>query len=587
MYDDNVVKFSIRQGEENDRWAISGNYKITASDNEKTYITYADNTTTTKATNEMVGSFTIGELVCTRDTNRVFLGNFSDALKNKSQQQTLGGVLSGNKYLGYIDSKPLISSSDNGTPESLSTSSSSLLNEGSRYRSYYHLKDGSKTCKETEDNKWCKQAYYNAKYDAYDGDYMYDIYRNALILFDHHIKPSKSNYNNETKAQEILENEDVTEKNSVNNRRRTPLIPYSKSKENNDETVYNHTSDMYGDGYVLIYNVIPDGKTLTFEKRDYNKTSGKPTSTIYKDNYSQNIIKINELPIELIYNKLNNLQFSLSGGVISINSSLIGQGSINDFSTSSLKNIYNKTITPNRVLITNNQGYISEDSNIKSEYLAGLDENVQSKLNSLSNNFSNYTTKNDFVQFKTEIENMISPSDPTDDTPSGKIIDIHFLSSTIDADAYNTAGSDGNYINQSAYNAEYNTLLLTKSKVPVPYMRYHYMKGFTSADQDTATEQDMYKFVPQYDGFLIMVSDSRGKDYDIQLNAGIITDNTDDNGNSIGDLYYHLCSTYGGDGNDGGGNVTSTLPVKGGRKYALYPVGNTANGTYRISYYIQ
>ena len=105
MYDDNVVKFSIRQGEENDRWAISGNYKITASDNETTYITYADNTTTTKATDEMVGSFTIGELVCTRDTNRVFLGNFSDVLKNKPQQQTLGGVLSGNKYLGYVDSK--------------------------------------------------------------------------------------------------------------------------------------------------------------------------------------------------------------------------------------------------------------------------------------------------------------------------------------------------------------------------------------------------------------------------------------------------------------------------------------------------
>lgn len=586
MYDDNVVKFSIRQGEENDRWAISGNYKITASDNEKTYITYADGTTTTKATDEMVGSFTIGELVCTRDTNRVFLGNFSDALKSKPQQQTLGGVLSGNKYLGYVDSKPLISSTDNGTPESLSTSSSSLLNEGSRYRSYHHLKGTSKDCIETEDHKWCKQAYYNEKYDAYDGDYMYDIYRNALILFDHHIKPSKSVYNIEDNVHEIDGNEDVTEKKFTNNRRRTPLIPYSKSKENQDETVYNHTSDMYGDGYVLLYNVIPDGKTLTFEKRDYNKTTGKPTSSIYKDNYSQNIIKINELPIELIYNKFNNLQFSLSGGVISVNSSIIGQGSGNDFSASSLKNIYNKTITASRVLVTDGNGYISEDSGINSGYLTGLKENIQSKLNSLSSNFTNYATKNELANFKTEIKDMLPPGS-TDDTPSGKIIDIHFLTSTIDDEAYNTAGIDGNYTNQTNYNAEYNTLLLKKSSVTVPYMRYHYLKGFTTSDPDKPSQQEMYKFAPQYDGFLILVSDTRGKGYDVHLNAGTIVDNTDDDGNSLGDLYYHLCSTYGGDGNDGGGSVTSTLPVKAGQKYALYPVGNTTDGIYRISYYIQ
>lgn len=102
----------------------------------------------------------------------------------------------GNKYLGFVDSKDRLSTgaTNNGIPVSLSSSNNVtglLDNEESAFRSYNHIKAGTtKTCEETEDGKWPKQAYYNAKYDAYDGDYMYDIYRNALIIFDHNIKPS-------------------------------------------------------------------------------------------------------------------------------------------------------------------------------------------------------------------------------------------------------------------------------------------------------------------------------------------------------------------------------------------------------------
>ena len=50
LYDDNVVKFSIRQGIEDDRWSLKNNYTITASDNNKTYITYtSDNTSIIKS----------------------------------------------------------------------------------------------------------------------------------------------------------------------------------------------------------------------------------------------------------------------------------------------------------------------------------------------------------------------------------------------------------------------------------------------------------------------------------------------------------------------------------------------------------
>lgn len=387
LYDDNVVKFSIRQGVEDDRWSLKNNYTITASDNNKTYITYtSDNTSIIKPTNEMVGSFTIGELVCTRDTNRVFLGNFSDKLKD-TQQQTLGGTLVGNKYLGYIDSKPLISASNNGIAESLSSSNSSLLLKGSRYRSYHHTEGNSKNCKLTEDKNWCKQSYYNEKYDAYDGDYMYDIFRNALIIFDHNIKPSNSTYDPNLGEEIINSGEAITANSSPTNRRRTPLIPYAKSKENNDETVYKHTQDMYGDGYVLLYNVIPDGHTLTFVERNYDTISGKSTSTEYKGNYSQNIIKINKIPVELINGHFDANYFNTSGSKITLNigalQTEISASNLN-LNSGALKNVYKAPITANTVVITDENGFLATNSGINSSYLTGLKGNIQSQINALA-----------------------------------------------------------------------------------------------------------------------------------------------------------------------------------------------------------
>ena len=49
----------------------------------------------------------MGELAFTRDTARLFVGNYKNLNNTKDSDKILGGSLVGNKYLGLIDSKPL------------------------------------------------------------------------------------------------------------------------------------------------------------------------------------------------------------------------------------------------------------------------------------------------------------------------------------------------------------------------------------------------------------------------------------------------------------------------------------------------
>jgi hypothetical protein len=64
----------------------------------------------------------MGELAFTRDTGRVFVGNFTNQNNtdsngvNADSQEVQGGILVGNKYLGMIDSKPLGHYSPNNFP---------------------------------------------------------------------------------------------------------------------------------------------------------------------------------------------------------------------------------------------------------------------------------------------------------------------------------------------------------------------------------------------------------------------------------------------------------------------------------------
>lgn len=313
LYDDNVLKLTIKQGTEQERFNIDQNIGSAGT----TY--YGSNKEEINILNPLSvstvpGSFSSGELAYTRDTGRVFVGS----LTNESapvNQITFGGTLVGNKYLGAIDSKRVYNKTygdendniNNGTPLNLSTRTGNsekgvegLLLENSLYRSYNFLANGSNTPQTTSDGKWARLSFYNPKYDAYDGDFMYDIYRNALILFDHNIKPSTENYPNQPSANSS----------KVGGKRKTPLQPRVLKDGTTSEalkTVKKHTEDMYGDGYVLLYNVIPDGETLTFTDRQFDKDTGACSSTndTLATNFSYNVIKLNKVPVNVLKEALD------------------------------------------------------------------------------------------------------------------------------------------------------------------------------------------------------------------------------------------------------------------------------------------
>ena len=287
LYDDSVIKLTIKQGTEKERFPNLSSDKL---------LSYND-------INSVSGALVSGELGWTRDTNRLFVGNISDELKT-TNQQTLGGVLTGNKYLGFIDSRS--STKEEATPIELSTMLTNTI-----YRTYNFGNDASSNT-ETVDHKWSKLPYYNEKYDAYDGDYMYDTYRNALILFDHNLVSSNNPAAGSTK---------------MNGKRKTRFEPRfdGKDLEGGEKTVNSHTKDMYGDGYVLFYNVIPDGDTLTFADKSFDK-NGKDNNEADANNYSYNIIKLNKVPPALLQDALDGSHFVLgTGGTIQIKSDIVNK----------------------------------------------------------------------------------------------------------------------------------------------------------------------------------------------------------------------------------------------------------------------
>jgi hypothetical protein len=322
-------------------------------------------------------------------------------------QETVGGSLVGNKYLGYVDSKPEVELGfeANGIPKELSSSSiSGLLEEDGGFRCYNYNID--KICPETEDKKWSKQDYYNEKYDAYDGDYMYDIYRNALVIFDHNIKPSKTlNVGGDTIDSNISL---PSEKTKESSKRATPLIPYPGDYSNNIEgPVYKHTKDMYGDGYVLLYNVIPDGTTLTFVEKQF-ALDGTVNDKNYRGNYSQNIIKLNEIPLDYILKHFDGSYFTQKEDKISL-TGLAGGGGIEvDFSSGSLKNIYNAPIAKSAIVITDKNGYISPTSALLVSDFSSLPGRVASLENKLPNldEGEHYITSTEFNELKEKVDGM-------------------------------------------------------------------------------------------------------------------------------------------------------------------------------------
>lgn len=305
LFDDSVIKLTIKQGTEAERFGIS---TINAGGNvikDGVSINLFD----FEDINSVSGCLVSGEMGYTRDTNRLFVGNISENFIDNGgtfiQQQTLGGVLSGNKYLGFIDSRKDPSSKNNGAPIPLNE----MLTEP-QYRTYNFVNNNNEQI-QTHDGQWQKLPYYNEKYNAYDGDYMYDAYRNALIIFDHNIKKENDNYSATVPS------------NTIGGKRKTPLTAlYANDKAASKEVLNSFTSDMYGDGYYLFYNVIPDGDTLTFAGKNFEETGAPNTEDFKEGNYSYNIIKLNSIPTDILKARLDD-NFKIEGDKIT----LVGGGS--------------------------------------------------------------------------------------------------------------------------------------------------------------------------------------------------------------------------------------------------------------------
>lgn len=236
----------------------------------------------TQRTNPNLGKISMGELAFTRDTGRVFVGNFSSDINDKElpldTRAINGGILTGNKYIGLIDSKPLghwSTTGSNGTfplnyssttiDNSTNESEPGILLSGSRFRPY--KKDSSNKVVYDENKNpvhkrggdgWDKSADYIQEYGVYSGDFAFDIFSNALIIFDKNIKPGEEINRKWENGKEIFlnsKNEDITETTT----RRTKIENHHDSK----------TSEypIYGEGYVMMRILEPDGITINYMDR--------------------------------------------------------------------------------------------------------------------------------------------------------------------------------------------------------------------------------------------------------------------------------------------------------------------------------
>lgn len=200
IFDDTVVKFTINQGLEEQR------------------------------SSSTLGAFNLAELAFTRDSGRVFVGDYSDDA-HSYMQNTVGGTLVGNKYLGIIDSKTIekfntdpsdnvkpllfeestkVTNNINGSSEGESNNftfnaENGVLKPMSKFKdksngfTYDVTTDDPSQLTEKNWSRWNRTSTYQPRYDAYDGDIMYDKFQNAIILFDHSVHPFNTTKLNEIK----------------------------------------------------------------------------------------------------------------------------------------------------------------------------------------------------------------------------------------------------------------------------------------------------------------------------------------------------------------------------------------------------
>lgn len=283
IFNDTVLKQSILQGEEAQRQ------------------------------NPNLGKFTSGELAFTRDTGRVFVGNFSDDPKTSDLQYVQGGILTGNKYLGIIDSRPIAYEQQETTGiTGFAGLSYENDNEGI-YTEKALFKDNTRVKKDGKVNDWKNDPSFNRDYGTYNGDYLYDLWRNALIIFDNNIKP----YNNDiivenpsTKYEVVKDSygNDITTTSVI----RTPIEDYSNESSMKDYPIY-------GNGYVIFRLIEPDGKTIRFKERESTSKFTEETGNWEKTgNWNHNILEV-DFSANNVIKALHTNDFKVEGDKIRLN----------------------------------------------------------------------------------------------------------------------------------------------------------------------------------------------------------------------------------------------------------------------------
>jgi hypothetical protein len=231
----------------------------------------------------------MGELAFTRDTGRLFVGNYSTQDLELDIKTIGGGILTGNKYIGLIDSRPLCHFNGNGStgcyPLNYETNTEDrvenkvfpdeigLFLANSRYRPF---KENTQSFKYGGDG-WNKKPEYIQKYGVYSGDYTFDIYNNALILFDKNIKLNTGEQTVSGNLKEIKINTgtltwdgskeyiiDSQDTNITNESYiRTPITNIKDPNENISQY------PIYGDGYVIMRILEPDGITIDYADKKF------------------------------------------------------------------------------------------------------------------------------------------------------------------------------------------------------------------------------------------------------------------------------------------------------------------------------
>ena len=284
-------------------------------------------------TNNNLGQFTMGELAFTRDTGRLFVGNVTNSLKDKDSLPVTGGILTGNKYLGAIDSKPLIHFAASGQTgwkplsyeqdiKDVTQTEYALFGQKSRFRK----NDG------VGGNGWDKNAQYIEKYGVYSGDYTFDVYNNALIIFDKSITTRQSEQprrelitdKNGKKIEVIKGFDGSTLQDIQEHRRRTPL--FNSAMEANSEY------PIYGDGYVVMRILEPDGVTIGYSDRTFKNDTTDLTDAEPKtidNNWSHNYLTIKNVPSSTLQASFST-QFvsNVTEGLLYLNNNLTGIDSI-------------------------------------------------------------------------------------------------------------------------------------------------------------------------------------------------------------------------------------------------------------------